>query len=173
MVTGARWTSSATALEGPSRNNGNGLASTVIPGLGRSARSDHRPLPDPEPVLRDDKPEGQGRVVFGPSPTSAPRSRSRRNLGPVQSDEKRRASMRPRAIALLKTQHLLTRAYKGRPIRRRASPIGSQISARPVCARTNSLTVKLGSISSTRRAIACASPVRLACIRAAACTTCG
>jgi len=36
---------------------------------GGSARSDHRPLPDPEPAVRDDKLEGQGRVDSSPSPT--------------------------------------------------------------------------------------------------------
>ena len=53
-------------------------------------------------------------------------------------------------------------SYRGPRVRIRLPPAGSQvrtrISARPVCARTNSLTVKLGSISSTRRATACASP---------------
>jgi len=48
---------------------------------GGSARSDHRPLPDPEPVLRDDKPEGQGRVDNRPSPTPGPAARLRAGSG--------------------------------------------------------------------------------------------
>ena len=47
--------------------------------------------------------------------------------------------------------------HSGSPTSRRALPIGFQISARPVCARTNPATLKRGSSSRTRRAVALAS----------------
>jgi hypothetical protein len=47
-----------------------------------------------------------------------------------------------------------------RPILAKASPTGSQISGRPVWARTNSAMLKCGSSSSSRRAEAFASSVR-------------
>jgi hypothetical protein len=46
--------------------------------LGGSARSDHRPLADPEPALRDDKPEGQGRGSSVPSRLPAASAARRR-----------------------------------------------------------------------------------------------
>jgi hypothetical protein len=72
---------------------------------------------------------------------------------------------------LMNLQSKAARGYSGNPIWRSASPMGSQMSARPECALTNRLMLKSGSHSSTRAAAALASAVRSSRDSAAACNT--